>query len=105
MNKVIIAAALLAVSSVAMAQQALDFKTEPNVTANNPQTRTSEGGSSYIAEIPQPATPQVSQVIAPAPVVVAAAPTPVADIPPAPVVAAAPVAPAPVVAPRKADRN
>jgi hypothetical protein len=105
MNKVIIAATLLAISSVAAAQQNMDFRTEPNVTANNPQTRTSSGGSSYIADIPQPPVPRVAEVIAPAPVVVAATPAPVADVPPAPVVAAAPVAPAPVVAPRKADRN
>jgi len=109
MNKFIIAAAMLAVSTAAMAQQELLFQTEPTVNGDNPRTRTSEGGSSYYFEIPD--APRVAQVIQqPAPVYVAPAPAP------APIVAAAPpqAAPAPYVAPpvtpepvraRKVDRN
>jgi len=107
MNKFIIAAAMLAVSTAAVAQQELLFQTEPTVNGDNPRTRTSEGGSSYYFEIPD--TPRVAQVVQqPAPVYVAPAPAPiVAAAPPqaapAPVVVA-PVTPEPVRA-RKVDRN
>ncbi len=106
MNKVIIAAALLAISTSASAQQELLFQTEPVVQSDNPVTRTSEGGSSYYG--PVEVQRRVAEVIPqPAPVVVAATPAPY--VAPPPQVAPAPFVPTPVtpepVRARKPDRN
>jgi len=46
MNKIIIAAALIAVSSAVSAQQQ-NPPSRPTVQGDNPTTRTNEGGSSY----------------------------------------------------------
>lgn len=46
MNKIILAAALLAVSTAVSAQQQ-NSPTRPTVQSDNPSTRTNEGGSSY----------------------------------------------------------
>jgi hypothetical protein len=46
MNKIILAATLLAVSSAVSAQQQ-NPPDRPTVQSNNPSTRTNEGGSSY----------------------------------------------------------
>jgi hypothetical protein len=96
MNKIILAATLLAVSSAVSAQQQ-NPPDRPTVQGNNPSTRTNEGGSSYTD------TKAPAKAMAPAPASNSAAAAPAATT----TTTTAPATPAPARVARapKADRN